>query len=235
MRRFIRLFLALMEMFNVKIIRKSFYDYLLQPNALELCIRYKIECSSILHIGGHFAEEASLYHEAGIKDVTFIEGDPNLFPKMKKALNQYPGYIAILAMLSDKDEETSFYVASNEGASSSLLAPFRHKEERPDIAFGQVKLVKTVTLDSLKLGSFDLVVLDVQGAEHLVIQGGMETIKRANAIWIEVNAGSMYLGDLNSSEIIACLSDYFVPLYMNMGENKWGDALLMNKSLLLSA
>ena len=60
----------------------------------------------------------------------------------------------------------------------------------------------------------------------------METINAARAIWVEVNAGSMYKGDANSSDIVCSLSEHFVPLYMNMSENKWGDALLIRKSLI---
>ena len=54
----------------------------------------------------------------------------------------------------------------------------------------------------------------------------------AKAIWIEVNAGSMYRGDADSAEIICSLEAHFVPLCINVSENKWGDALLLQKSLV---
>jgi FkbM family methyltransferase len=229
---FKKIVLNTLENFGIKLIPTSFYSYLVSPTVIELLDRYKIECDSVLHIGGHLAEEASLYSNGRISKATFIEGDPETFQDMSEVLGQYPGYLGIKAMLSSEKSITKFYVASNLGASSSILAPRRHLTERPDIKFHTIKEIETVTLDSLNLGIFDLVVLDVQGAELKVIQGGLETINAARAIWVEVNTGAMYEGDANSSEIVLSLAEHFVVVYMNMSENKWGDALFIRKSLV---
>ena len=66
----------------------------------------------------------------------------------------------------------------------------------------------------------------------MVLRGGMNTVKQAKAIWIEVNSGNMYRGDSSVNEIIEVLSKDFSPLYINMNENKWGDAFFVNKELL---
>ena len=227
--------LNLLGKFGVRVIREQYLRYLISlpnPSVMDLLARYQINCKNVLHIGGHFAEEASLYQENGIVCAVFIEGDPTIFPHLQAALREYPDFSCHLAMLSNIKGESEFYVASNEGASSSLLKPMRHVIERPDITFDERKSVQTTTLDSMKLGSYDLVVIDVQGAELLVMEGGADTIEQAKAIWIEVNAGSMYEGAANSSEIVEALSKSFVPLYMNMNENLWGDALFVRKSLL---
>jgi FkbM family methyltransferase len=202
------------------------------PNALSLLTKYQITCQSILHIGGHFAEEAAVYAKSHIRHAIFIEGDPETFNMMQRALEQYPHFDGVCALLSDKFEKLDFHVASNKGASSSILLPDRHLLERPEITFEVLKKLDSVTLDSLRLGEFDLIVLDVQGAEHQVIKGGFETLKKAKAIWAEVNAGFMYEGDSDSSTVVALLSEYFVPVYMNMNKNKWGDALFIHRSLV---
>ena len=214
---------------GIIVIKESFYNYLVSPSVVELLDRYKIACHSVLHIGGHLAEEASLYKKKGIQKVTFIEGDPETFDEMLSVLEHYPGYLGIGAMLSNENSISEFFVASNNGASSSILEPKRHLTQRPDIEFNTIKKVETVTLDSLNLGVYDLLVLDVQGAELKVIQGGMETIRRAKAIWIEVNAGNMYENDVDSAEITKLLSTSFVPVYMNMNKNRWGNALFVRK------
>jgi FkbM family methyltransferase len=224
--------LGFMRKLGIVVIKESFYNYLISPSVLELLDRYKIECNSVLHIGGHLAEEASLYRKKGIQRATFIEVDPEVFNEMLIVLERYPGYSGISAMLSNENSISEFFVASNEGASSSILEPERHLIQRPDIEFTKIKQVETFTLDSLSLGRHELIVLDVQGAEFMVIQGGMETIKRAKAVWIEVNAGSMYKGDASSSDIVSILAEHFVPLYMNMSEDKWGDALFISKKLI---
>ena len=213
-----------MELSGIYISREPTY-----PNVLSLLKRYGITCQSVLHIGGHYAEEADSYRRNGISRAIFIEGDPVIFEKMQKILGRYPSFQSIQALLSDKSERVIFHVASNDGASSSILTPARHLTERPDITFAESKFLDTVTLDSLNLPKFDVVILDVQGAEHRVIRGGLETLGRANAIWVEVNAGFMYDGDADSAKIVELLSANFVPLYMNMNSNKWGDALFIRR------
>ncbi|MBV5267800.1 MAG: FkbM family methyltransferase [Burkholderiaceae bacterium] len=186
------------------------------PGVFALLQRYQIECNSILHIGGHFAEEASYYYNQGIQRCIFIEGDPEVFSKMEKVLSDYPSYKGVKALLSSKEETLTFNVNT----------------ERPDITFDKFKTLTSVTLDSLSLGFCDLIVIDVQGSEANVIAGGQETIRKAKVIWIEVEAGESYENSPDSSDIVAKLSEDFIPLYINMNENKWGDALFMNRSLI---
>lgn len=214
---------------GVSILTSEKYRILLNPSPLDLLHKYRIECNSVLHIGGHFAEEAQLYSQSGISKVLFIEGDPKVFESMMKQIERFPGQDGICALLSDSDGLTDFYCASNEGASSSILKPNRHLKHKPQITFEEVSQLKSRTLDSLGLENFDLIVIDVQGAEGMVIAGGIETISKAKALWIEVNVGSMYEGDSNSSEVVYALREYFVPVYMNMGVHYWGDALFINK------
>jgi hypothetical protein len=106
--------LGVMRKFGIVVIKDSFYNYLISPSVIELLDRYKIVCDSVLHIGGHLAEEASLYTKRGIQKVTFIEGDPEIFQEMLSALEHYPGYSGIGAMLSDENSISKFFVASNE-------------------------------------------------------------------------------------------------------------------------
>jgi FkbM family methyltransferase len=205
----------------------------MNPGPLDHLDKYRIECDSVLHIGGHFAEEAEIYSQQNISKVVFIEGDPEIFARMMKRLTNFPGQDGICALLSDSEGPVDFYFASNEGASSSILKPGRHLTHKPKITFEEVRQLQSCTLDSLDLGKFDLIVIDVQGAETRVIAGGLETISKAKALWVEVNVGSMYEGDFNSSEVVNVLREHFVPVYMNMGVQYWGDALFVNKSLTL--
>ncbi len=219
--------------FGVSILPSEKYRILLNPGPLDLLNRFRIECNSVLHIGGHFAEEAEIYSQENISNVVFIEGDPEIFTTMMKRLTNFPGQHGMCALLSDSEGLVDFHLASNEGASSSILKPGRHLTHKPKITFEEVRQLKSCTLDSLSLGKFDLIVIDVQGAETKVIAGGLETISKANALWVEVNVGSMYEGDSNSSEVVNILREHFVPVYMNMGVHYWGDALFVNKNQIV--
>jgi FkbM family methyltransferase len=202
------------------------------PKVTDLLKRYTIECKSVLHIGAHFGEEAAEYREFGMQRGIFVEGDPLIYPELKKTIGKFTNFSTLCALISNSKSQVNFFRASNDGASSSLLKPARHSKERPDILFDAPDVLMTVTLDSLNLGIFDLIVIDVQGAELKVISGGLKTIQSASAIWIEVNSGNMYDGDSDSFEVLSSLSENFVPVYMNMNDNFWGDALLVNRKFL---
>ena len=203
----------------------------MNPGPLDWLGKFDIQCKSVLHIGGHYAEEAEIYFEAGVNKAVFIEGDPSVYQILIERIASYQNFEGICALLSNVEGISKFNIASNDGASSSILEPDNVLIKKPNITFSDSINLPTKTLDSLSLGKFDLIVIDVQGAESLVIEGGIETIKQAKALWVEVNAGSMYLGDANSSQIVADLSKYFVPVFMNMGANLWGDALFISKTL----
>ena len=75
---------------------------------------------------------------------------------------------------------------------SSLPLSYSGQEEYAN--FGGVQLgengeeIQTITIDSLNLGSCDFMKIDVEGAEHLVILGAIETIKKYKPyIWFEYN------------------------------------------------
>ena len=214
---------------GLTVVKEDIFHSIASPGPLDVLVRLNIECNSVLHIGGHFAEEAETYRKAGVRKAVFVEGDPQIYTLMQKILQNYPDFSGICALLSNKKESVKFNIASNSGSSSSILFPERHLINEPNITFEKSVILETSTLDSLGLGAFDLVVLDVQGAELLVIEGGMHTINQAQALWIEVNAGSMYKGDASSAQIVTALADSFVPVFMSMNANLWGDALFIRK------
>jgi hypothetical protein len=119
--------------------------------------------------------------------------------------------------------------------SSSLLEPGLHLTEHPDVKFDSQPIkIKTKTLDSLSLGKFDLVVMDVQGAELKVLSGGIETFKDADALWLEVALGGLYKNDCSINDLSEFLAPFgFYPVYVIIGSTMWGDALFIKKETLI--
>lgn len=204
-------------------------DYL-----LHLINVYKLKVNRILHIGANDGSEINNYVENGFNNGVFIEGDESLIPQLENNIIKYPGWAAIKAMLSnEKKQSVNFWKANNQGYSSSILKPAQHLVEHPNVLFNEIVKVETITLDSLNLGNFDLIVMDIQGAELLAMQGGIETVKNAKYIWLEVTTGNLYDGDSSITEIIKFLDQYgFVLIYTQIGINLWGDALFVSKNIL---
>jgi FkbM family methyltransferase len=191
----------------------------------------------ILHVGAHHAQELEMYKTLGVGSGIFIEGDPKVYNELLEILNNDKNWKAVNALLSDVDGvEVDFWVASNGGMSSSLLKPALHLTEHSNVTFDiePIKL-KTVTLDSLNLGKFDLIVMDVQGAELKVLRGGIETFKDADCLWLEVALGGLYENDCTINDLTMFLSEFgFYPAYVDIGSTLWGDAFFVKRNTLMS-
>lgn len=192
---------------------------------------------TVLHIGAHIGQELSLYKDFGIESGVFIEADPDVYARLKQSIENEHSWRAIEALISDTDGvDVNFWTSSNDKMSSSLLKPGLHLTEHPDVFFSEDPLkINTKTLDSLNLGKFDLVVIDVQGAELKVLKGGMSTISHADALWLEVALGGLYEEDCSINELSEFLAKYdYYPVYVVIGNNMWGDALYIKRNTIIS-
>jgi FkbM family methyltransferase len=169
---------------------------------------------NLLFIGANNMGEISNYTHL-YKNGIFIEALPNVYQQLKdnlkKANQKYnTNYIAINKLVTSKiNEKHNFNVFSNNGASSSIYEP--NKEEWQ---WNHVKKIQNITLISTTIEhlikqsnwnnkKYD-VVLDVQGAELVVLNGfGKDNIKNICKIKVEISTKEFYKGgvlftDLNN-------------------------------------
>ena len=192
---------------------------------------------TVLHVGAHMAQELPMYKNFGAESGVFIEADPSVYSRLSNSLANEQDWNTVEALVSDINNlEVDFWTSSNDKMSSSLLKPGLHLTEHPDVIFDSVPIkLKTKTLDSLNIGKFDLVVIDVQGAELKVLKGGIETFKDADALWLEVALGGLYEGDCTINDLVEFLSKFdFYPVYIVIGNNLWGDAFFVKRNTLIS-
>lgn len=136
---------------------------------------------NILDIGANLGE-FSLMCKSIIPDSTIymIEGNPNCEEFLKNTSIEY-----FIALLSDKEQEVSFYInSSNPVCTGSSY----YKEITGAYSNPIERKIKTKLLDDLFLDidiKFDLIKIDVQGAELDVIRGGNKTISNASFILCE--------------------------------------------------
>ncbi len=171
-----------------------------------------LKCSeAVLHIGAHYGQEAAVYESSGVKGY-FIEADPVVFEVLSESLSKFPNQCGLLALLSDKDgHERTFHRLSNEGQSSSIYElSALGKSKYPQLkSSGEVKL-STRSIDSLSrefpaLGNCALWVLDVQGAELLVLKGGIHSLRSAKLLKVEVSEPPIYKGSSSMIEVVSWL------------------------------
>ena len=135
------------------------------------------------------------------------------------------------AVVSDVAGETvSFHVASNNGASSSMLAPGRHADLYPSITFDETLELVAERLDDIvaersERADYNVLVLDVQGAELKVLKGAPELLARVDAVFTEVSSEPLYEGGCTFLEVTNLLAE--AGLVFRSAEMKaegWGDA-----------
>lgn len=206
---------------------------------IEECIGYLVRDHpavapeyGIIHIGAHRCEEKSFYKETlHIDNILWIDGNDEL-------CMQYPEIVN--AVVADEDgKEVEFIITSNDAMSSSILEMEEHVKEHPDcIEVSRVRK-STVRLDtlietseSIKSKLYDMLVMDVQGAELLVLKGAQKTLENVRIIIAEVNIKPLYHGCPMMSELDEYLSDFgFVRYGVCMTKHGWGDAIYVRKCI----
>lgn len=139
--------------------------------------------SSILDIGAHLGEFALQCKELWPSSyVCMIEANQNCSNHLSR-YRQF-GYDHVIALVGDKEEDVTYYTqADNEwGAGNSIY------KELTNVPYSEVTL-KMTTVDSLfeKSVPFDLIKIDVQGAEIDVMNGGKYFIKNAKCVILELS------------------------------------------------
>jgi FkbM family methyltransferase len=158
----------------------------------------------ILHIGASEGQEASFYSQFG-KTVIWIEAIPSIFEELKINCSKFQNQVAICALLGDRNlESTPFFIASNKSESSSL---YTFSKDR--MGHG-VEMKETVYLPMKRLDSIPELsnlppkghwVIDVQGAELLVLRGAESLLNRCSSLLIEVSTVELYRGGAKWNEV----------------------------------
>lgn len=205
----------------------------------KLIAKYNLRPKGVLHLGGHWAEEAKDYAACGIDRMIFVEADPDTFQELGRRIAKYPKAMAVEACLSNVDGDTvTFHRSNNEGQSSSFLALGTHAVVHPEVKYiGDLQL-KTHRIDTLynagALPGFDecdFVNLDLQGAELLALKGMGELLHRFKAVYVEVNKNELYKGCPLVDDIDEYLDRFgFERVELEWcGNFGWGDGFYIKK------
>lgn len=100
--------------------------------------------------------------------------------------------------------------------SGSICKPTGHLTKHPWCEFKNTMPVDVVTLDAwatqhLPTGEIPFIKADVQGAERLLIEGGLTTLKRVKYFYTEYDDAELYEGQPTLSEILE-MAPWFIPM-----------------------
>lgn len=195
-----------------------------------ICHKYNFVPKGIIHVGAHKAEELAVYKELGIKNILFIEANPELCEWMKQNITD-PNVKILNYAVSNKDNEVVKFNISNNGESSSLLELKEHLVEHPNIHYINSIEVTTKKLDTifelegLNIEDYDMMNLDIQGAELNALKGFIYHLDFIDYLYTEVNEAELYENCALLPEM-----DQFLAFFdlkrkeTHMTRHRWGDA-----------
>jgi FkbM family methyltransferase len=191
------------------------------------------QSDGILHIGAHHGQEAEKY-SALDKSVIWIEAIPSVYQDLLKNIKNFEKQTAYQALLGDKSiANQRINLSSNAYESSSIFqfgVDMNHKNLTmvDFIDLPMVRLDDMFTVEQLQI--YNHWVIDVQGAEMLVLMGSGDLLNNVTSIEIEVSTKVEYSGGAKWSEIKNFLDDFgFFPLWLPK-ENSHEDVFFVKSS-----
>jgi FkbM family methyltransferase len=191
---------------------------------------FNVNPQSILHVGAHLAEEAPAYIGAnwGTSGIFWLEVQPDLVAELKKELDPEKHVVIEAAVWSQSGIKMQFNRMTN-SQSSSLLDLGQHAKYYPEIELQEKVEVTTKRIDEIfeKHKRFNLVNLDLQGAELEALKGMGQLLENVSWIYSEVNWKELYKGCAIISEIDVFLKQNGFLRVATFREPfvGWGDAL----------
>jgi FkbM family methyltransferase len=193
---------------------------------------FKLNIKGVLHVGAHKCEEQNVYLKyTSNKNIYWIEAIKFL---VEENLLSNPNLNIINECIGDKDDKEVTFKISNNTLSSSILELGEHKNLHPNVIISDTIVTKTKTLKTIFLQNqlkdkFNMLVLDLQGAEMLALKGLKDIINEFDIIYTEVNEKEIYKECCILEDLDLYLQSYnFERKHLNT-LNNYGNALYLRK------
>lgn len=232
-------FLAVNERFRSNVLGEATDGKL---NIQELCRQYSIAPRGVIHVGAHEGTEIAAYQQMGAQKVLFVEANPAVFERLQANLTGMPDVLSVNCAIGDRNGTVDLHVTSFD-QSSSILQLKRHQEIYPHITETHQITVESKTLDTLlqeqelNPSDFNILNIDIQGAELLALQGATNWLKCVDLINTEVNYEELYEGCALIDQLDEFLERHgfqrvatTTPIHPS-----WGDAIYVKKSAITSS
>lgn len=175
---------------------------------------YLTKVSGVIHIGANTGQERKLYQSLDLH-IIWIEPIPDVFAKLEANIKKIKTQRAFQALVADVDgKEFEFHIASNNGASSSIMNFKQHKDIWPTVTSTGSIFLKSTTLaglfkkENINSDEYQAMVIDTQGSELLVLQGAVPMLKNIRYIKVEVADFESYEGCCQLDDIVSFMKQH---------------------------
>jgi FkbM family methyltransferase len=196
--------------------------------------KYKLKVDGVLHLGAHLGEEAQDYFNMGVRNVIWVEANPELIPRLRDNVGRFSHTILNYLVADEDGKQFTFHVTNN-FMSSSVLELGTHKKSSPDVHYTHDLQLEGITVDSMVqrhgLTGFNFLNMDLQGAEKLALIGASETLNVVDYVYSEINTEEVYLGNALVGDLDDILKPYGFELVESSmaGNAGWGDGFWIKR------
>ena len=193
--------------------------------------KFNVNVNGILHVGAHKCEEYPMYLEF-TPDILWIEAYPDL---VEENLSKHPELNILNAVVSDTDDQVVNFNITNNTKCSSLLDFDYHKEIHPEIIIEKQITLTTKTIQTLykenniNKTKYNVLVMDIQGAELLALKGMGDIINNMDAVYIEATEKPLYEGGCVLEDLDKFLFNLGYSRKYLMLLNSYGNAFYLKK------
>lgn len=193
--------------------------------------KHNLTFTGVLHIGANVGEERFMYDKLGIRKQIWIEGNPEIFLKLKENISYNPYAVALNYIIGNENKETVLHISNNGSQSSSVLDLGTHKQQHPDVYYvkdiaGTMHRIDSLGLD---LSGVDLLNIDLQGFEYQALKGMGDLLNNFKAAYLEVNKANVYEGCAQIDTIDLFMLSRRFKRYDTQWVGNWGDALYIKE------
>lgn len=207
-------------------------------NIKAMCDKYKINVKGVVQVGTHKGQETGQFLSMSPNKIILIEANPHFVEILRNGFEGKQSIIKIVGCaITNYNGRVKLNVLSNDGLSSSLLPLKIHSKIYPHIIKVKEIEVDCKRLDTLleEMGEdpadYNFLNVDVQGAEHLVLEGAMDLLKHIEAINTEINCVELYEGCVLETDLTSFLdkNGFDKKEETKPYHRHWGDAFYVKR------
>ena len=205
----------------------------------DLIGKHRFFPNGVLHLGAHTGEEAEAYVKCGVKNVVWVEADPDVIPKLQMHIAKFSQgckHHVVKACVADKAGKPVTFRVTNNRQSSSILPMGTHLEQHPEVHVTHTLPLSTTTVEKIfseqkfDPAQYDFLNADLQGSELLALKGMGKLLAGFKYLYLEVNKEQLYQGCALLGEIDKYVEQFgFKRVDLSMTTHGWGDAFYIKR------
>lgn len=207
-------------------------------NFSNLCQQHAITPRGIISIGAYDGKTLKRLNLPNTLKTLLIDANPTAVERLQENFAARPNIQVVQAAIANQNETVTLHLTSLE-SSSSILPWQQYSKIYPNIKETQQLTLPSRTLDTLLEElhlspiDFNILILDIQGAELLALEGATQLLNTLDAIYTTVHYQELFKGGALAEQVDQFLSDY---QFQRVAERTpyhpaWGEAFYVRQTV----